>query len=264
MSLEDFKAFMKLNRNFDMHLIPFSHGEALLNPEFNEICEHALTYSNVIIKGIHTNFAMKLTDKHFETLCKHKSIVVNFGGGTTYTHYRNMKTQFSQVLYNLIQLIEVKKRTGSDLMIHPKMVVNKRNKNEIDILRKKLNHLDGLEELQILPVYFSCADSDAGDIWRFYNENLEEGLPCRGDWMIDNRGIIQVPQATVDCPLSSRVLTIRWNGGVHICCRARYHEGFIANAFEEPIREILKSDRYKEAIEKAKRREYVDYCKYCF
>lgn len=262
MSLENFKKFTDLNHDFNMQLIPFSHGESLLNPEFIEICEHARSLSNIAIRGIHSNFAMNLTQRYFETICRHNSIVINFGGGTQTTHHQNMKTDLGVVISNVQQLLKTKERLGSGLTIHPKIVVNRRNQSEIEILRGLLKKIGVKEPLQVLPIYFSCSDSDNEDRMRFVQENLIEGLPCRDSWKVVNGKVIVEP-IRGECNPPMRVLTIRWNGGVHICCRARYHEGFVGNAFEEPIRKIMASDRYKEAVEQSKRREYVEYCKYC-
>ena len=274
MSLDNFKRFINLNKGFrdpffhrilfrekksGFSIIPFSKGEALLNPEFTDIINYAVS-RKIPLWHIHTNLGMELTLKHLVALCKHVKVTVNFGGGRKETHRQNMGTDFVKVLHNLKRLMYVKRKTRSPVAIHAKMVINKRNVNEVSILRRKVKKISKRITVGTTEILFACSNSDDEDKLRFIEENLASGIPCRDKWRI-SKGTVIVSPKIKKC--YGKVPTVKWDGAVQICCRLRSHEGIVGNAFEDPMKKILTSSVYKKAMILGKKRKYVPFCKFC-
>ena len=273
-SLINFKRFINLNKGFqdpffhhilfrkkksDFSIVPFSKGEALLNPEFIDIIDYAVS-KRVPLYHIHTNLAMDLTPEHLKALCKHQKVTVNFGGGNKQTHYQNMKTDFDKVLLNLKRLVYFKRITRSKVTIQAKMVINKRNVNEVSLLRRKVKKISKRITVGTTEILFSCSNSSNEDKLKFIEENLGREIPCRDKWRISKGKVIVSPKIK---RCYGRVPTVRWDGAVQICCRAKSHEGIVGNAFEESMKKILTSSVYKKAMILGAKRKYVPFCKFC-
>ena len=260
MSLKNFKRFVNLNKDVNLAIIPYGHGEALINPEFVKIMDYTIS-EGINFRGIHTNLSMDLTDDHFRVLCCLKNVVVNFGGGSDETQYLNMKTDLKKVLSNLKRLWEVRERLGSKVPVTTKMVINKRNINEVDQLEKRIRGvIPGGLRVRTLPIYFACSDGSNEDKLKFIKENLTSKIRCRDSWRIeDGKAIVETK--AIKC--NGLVPTVRWDGAVNICCRARYHDGIVGDAFKTPMREIVHSSEYRRVKKLGMRRRYIEYCKYC-
>lgn len=259
MSLEKSKIFADLNTHSNISVIPYGHGEALINPDFVEIIKYNIGVG-ILPKSMHTNLAMNLTPSHFETLCKFKRIVVNVGGGTAKTHYENMKTNMTNVLSNLQEFVRIKQQTQSGIKIEVKMLLNKRNISEVSLLKKEISNIDSRIRVSTYPLYFAASDGDNNDKLKFIEENLTSGVSCRDAWGIQN-GLVTVKTKLRRC--YGLIPTVRWDGAVNVCCRERYHNGIVGDAFKTPMREIVRSSEYKRAERLGRRRKYVEYCKYC-
>ena len=263
MDLDNFRRFISLNRDSVFRLIPFSHGEALIHPDFVTCCAYALD-NGFPLQHIHTNLAMDLTTEHFDILARFTEVVVNVGGGCPETHYVNTGTNFDTVLANLQDL---SKRNPEILKV--KMVVNRNNLSELGILKRRIHGIHPSISVSSYPVYFGPADSDDEDRKRFFLENLatEDGnrvnrkIKCRDKVKITKDGRILVSPRLGRC--YGLIPTIRWDGSVNICCRARYHERSEGDAFSESLDSIMRSEQYREALKQGRKRTYVDYCHYC-
>lgn len=263
MSLENFARLIDLNKKKPFNIIPFSHGEALLHPDFVKCCELARA-NGFPLQHLHSNFAMALTDKHFDALARFKEVVVNVGGGKSTTHYSNMKTDLNAVLGNLGRLSQRNSRN-----IKVKMVLNIKNIDESDILKHKVKEINPQISVSAYPVYFGPADSDNEDKAAFVRENLTtEGaarlnkeVMCRDEVAVNNKGQVEVSSKLERC--YGLIPTVRWDGSVNICCRERYHDRSEGDAFALPLKIIIKSKAYKAAIKLGRKREYIDYCRYC-
>ena len=132
---QDVVRFVELNSCGDYSIIPFSHGESLMHPDFNEIIE-LLIGNKFTIHSLHTNFAMDISDRHIENIAKINFVTVNVGGGTIQTHRFNMKTDLDVVLYNLSRLNRVKQ---SGVVV--KSVINTHNKGEVAVLKNKIDKI---------------------------------------------------------------------------------------------------------------------------
>ena len=108
-SLDNFKKFIDMNSSNPMPLVPYSHGEALIHPRFNDMMEYALE-NNYRLYTIHSNFAMNLTDRHFKNLVRIENITINIGGITYDIHSENTGTDLTKVVSNIERLINVKNK----------------------------------------------------------------------------------------------------------------------------------------------------------
>ena len=263
MDFKRFSHFIDLNKNFKFGIIPFSHGEALINPDFVRCCEYAIS-QDFHLAHLHTNLAMDLTDAHFDILTKFGGVVVNVGGGKPETHHSNTGTDLSKVLANLKNLWNKEPQK-----LEVKMVVNKRNIDEVGILRDRIQEISPKIPVSAFPLYFGPADSDDKDRRRFFEENLSTPDGEKMDKRIDCRDKVKLTKEgrVVVAPKLSRcyglIPTVRWDGAVSICCRSRYHEAPVGDAFETPMKDILESSTYKKSVKLGLKRKYIEYCKYC-
>lgn len=262
-NFEHFSHFIDLNNTFKFGIIPFSHGEALINPDFVRCCNYALSQGFSLIH-MHTNLAMDLTEDHLNILTKIGKVIVNVGGGKPETHFLNMGTDFNKVLANLESLWDKGPRE-----VEVKMVVNRRNIDEVDILTERIRGISPGISVDTYPLYFGPSDSDDEDRKRFFEENLstpdgeklDKRIDCRDKVKLTKDGTVKVASKLGRC--YGLIPTVRWDGAAEICCRSRYHEASVGDAFKTPMKEILESQIYKDTVKLGLKREYIDYCKYC-
>lgn len=258
-SVEDTKRFLDINKNYKLSIVPFSHGEALIHPDFCEIIDLIENY-NHILHDIHSNLSMKVSDECIKRLSRFKNITINIGGCTEITHKENMGTDLNTVIENLKRL-----RKLSSNSITVKMVINAININDnMDNTFKSLN-----VKTSKFPLYFSSSDSSNKDKIRFIERNfvnkdgtINTEVQCR-DVVEYDKGIVKVTSLKSKYPCVDYNFVIRWNGNIQLCCRPRKHDGIIADGFKTSLLDIYKSDKLKEVIGKMAKREYVSYCKYC-
>ena len=263
MNFERFSHFVDLNEGFRFEVIPFSHGEALINPDFVRCCSYALS-QDFPLAHIHTNLAMDLTEAHFDILTKFGAVVVNVGGGKPETHFLNTRTDLNKILSNLKILWNKEPRK-----LEVRMVVNRRNIDEVGILKEEVKEISPQIPVSTYPLYFGPADSDDEDRRRFFEENLatpdgkhlDKKIECRDKVKQTKDGRVKVASKLGRC--YGLIPTVRWDGAVSICCRSRYHEAPVGDAFKTPMKEILESPIYKRAVRLGIKRKYIDYCKYC-
>lgn len=262
MKLPQFTHLIQLNRSHPFAIIPFGHGEALINPDFVKCCRYALS-QGFSLRHVHTNLAMDLESKHFDVLSEFDHVIVNVGGGTAGTHALNTSTSLEKVLSNLRLLA----KQGGEVVV--KMVLNRRNIDEVKILREKVDAIASRISVRTYPVYFGPIDSDAADRRLFFENNLatpdgsaiDVRVPCRDRIELDESGAVMGYSKLNHC--WGLTTTVRWNGAVSICCRSRYQEMPVGNALEQSILEIYNSQSYRDAEALGSEKKYVDYCKYC-
>jgi len=254
--------FLDLNDSNKFPLITYGQSEPTIHRDFVRFCNYILD-RGWIISGVHTNLSSPyLDDEVFKTICRFKYVTVNFGGATMNTQFRNMETNLTILFDNLRRLVELS--NGSGLKIRAKMVLNKNNFNEVDLLKEKLLKIDSEIEFNPAPLYFSVSDSDEKDKRNFFEANLGsfvDTVPCRENVSIDGLGVIHTFSKLKRC--YGLNTTIQFNGDVRVCCRARWYGGVVGNAFVSPMNQILQSDEYKLAESNALKREYVKYCEFC-
>lgn len=258
---KQFENFLSLNEDCKKPLVPYGLGEPTIHKDFVPFCELALE-KGWELQSIHTNLSQPhLPMKVLGTLVKFKAVTVNIGGISEKTQQLNMGTSLKETMINITLLAQLKKAYASDVEITVKMVVNKNNISDVKLI-KLLS--DSLPELKIktYPVYFSVSDGSEEDKQCFFEQNLLWGIevPCR-ETIVDEAGQIVVKSKLKRC--YGLVPTIHVNGRVSVCCRSRWYGEYVGNAFRTPMGVILRSRAYKEAVKRAKRREYVEYCKFC-
>jgi sulfatase maturation enzyme AslB (radical SAM superfamily) len=227
-------------------VIPFSHGEALLYPDFVRAINTLISMA-IPLHGISTNLSMEIDDQEiFQALGLFQTVVVNLGGTTKETHEANMQTPFDRLLGNIKSLRDA----GGKIQL--KMVINRVN-------AKDPLFCCGLP-VKPYPVYFSTSDSTDAEKLEFYKRNLGEGVDCRDFYEFDGSTVKVKPKIN-HC--SDNTLTVRYNGMVQVCCRTRKQEGIVGNAFNTPLPEIVASRTYADALARARERKYVSYCQYC-
>jgi MoaA/NifB/PqqE/SkfB family radical SAM enzyme len=265
---DSFKKFLQLNAEYKFPLIPYGLGEPTIHKEFVPFCRHALD-EGWTIAGIHSNFASpSLSDEVFDVITKFEYITINFGGGTRDTQKLNMKTDLDVTFANLKRLLDTKVANGSKLRIGAKMVLNKRNVTEVELLRQKIKQLSADINFGVYPLYFTVSDGSQDDRNNFFATNLatpeggvDERVPCRDNVVLNAKGDVIATSNLKRCYGLNP--TVNFNGDVTVCCRSRWYGGVVGNAFKTPMRDILKSKKYKAAEKRALKRKYVEYCKFC-
>ena len=263
-----FKKFLQLNADDKFPLIPYGLGEPTIHKEFIPFCRYALD-EGWSIAGIHSNLASpSLSDAVFDVITEFEWITVNFGGGTKDTQYLNMKTDIDIAFANLKRLLEANAVNKSNLKIRAKMVLNKRNITEVDLLRQKIKQISTDIDFGVYPLYFAVSDGSQADKKRFFEANLatptgevDERVPCRENVSLDSKGDVHTTSKLKGC--YGLIPTVHFNGDVTVCCRSRWHQGVVGNAFMDPMRDIINSKKYKNAEKLALKRKYIEYCKFC-
>jgi len=254
MAEANFKKFIDINKGAITNIIPFSHGESLLHPDWVNMMEYA-TSNGYVIESIHTNLAMPLTNEHMVMLCRVKYLTINVGGANKDTHYINTGTDFNVVSSNLQRLMKVRREPTS-----VKMVINKHNQGQKEELVQYIKSISTNIQVSTFPLYLATADSDQIDISKWIENNIAEGVECR-DHIENKNGQYVVKPKTNKC--TDKTVSVRFNGITHLCCRARTSEGSVGNAFITSIKDILASDKCVALKKLMDKRQYISYCKVC-
>lgn len=255
MGYESFNRFIDINP--PTKIIPYSLGEPLLHPYFDDCMSYA-GEKGWGLKSIHSNFGMYITEGALKQLIKFETITINVGGGLNETHMKNMGTDLNVVIANATRLCALKREKASKVTIKAKMLINKKNCNEVEIFKRRFNFVDLTEQFDTL--FFGCSDGSEEDKLKWIENNYDGNVKIREKISIVNSEIVT---RTKDNRCPGLIPTIRWNGDVNICCRVRYGDGIVGNAFETPIADIVALKEYKDAVTHAKRKEYIEYCQYC-
>ena len=136
MDYGSFKTFVEINPA--QNIIPFSLGESLLHPFFDDCMIYARD-KGFSLKGLHSNFGMYITEWAFKELTRFETVTINVGGGTNETHKLNMGTDLDVVIANAARLCGLKREKESNVIIKAKMLINKHNSKEIEIFRRRFN-----------------------------------------------------------------------------------------------------------------------------
>jgi len=259
------KRFLDFNEDNKFPLITYGQSEPTIHKEFVPFCNYILD-RGWNIEGIHTDLSSPfLKNDVFRTITRFHYVTVNFGGAKIATQLRNMGTDLNVVLGNLKRLVELSE--GSRLRICVKMVLNRNNVDEAGMLKHKLSKISSRIEFSTAPLYFSVSDGSEEDKRLFFDRNLstfdgrvDGRVPCREYVFLDGGRVVTSSRLRHCYGL---IPTVRFNGDVVVCCRARWYGGVVGNAFVSPLKEILESDEYKFAESRALKREYVQYCKFC-
>lgn len=263
-----FKNFLQLNSENKFPLIPYGAGEPTIHKEFVPFCRYALD-EGWTIEFVHSNLSSpSLSDDVLDVITEFKSVLINFGGGTKETQYLNMKTDLDVTFDNLKRLLEAKAANKSSLKINARMILNKRNITEADLLKQKIKQISTDIDFRATPLYFSVSDGSPADKKRFFEANLatstgevDARVPCREKVFLDETGDIHSTSKLKIC--YGLIPTVHYNGDVMVCCRTRWYGGVVGNAFKEPMKDIINSKKYKKAEKLALKRKYVECCKFC-
>ena len=264
---KEFKRFLELNDNYKKPLIPYGFSEPTIHPDFVRFCNYALD-NGWTIDNIHTNFASKLKQDVFDTITRFTYVAVNFGGAKPETHYANMKTDLNRVFLNIEKLWKTKLLNNSPLDIQAKMIVNKKNIDEMGLLKARIENINPEIRVVFNPLRFAAFGNET-DKRKFFEENLslpdgsvDPRIPCRDIITVNHNGTITVEPKLKKC--YDLIPTVKPNGSVVVCCRLQSEDdGVVGNAFEKPMKDIINSKHYHYAIKLALKRTYVNYCRYC-
>lgn len=264
-SFVNLKKFLELNHDWKVPLIPYGSGEPTIHPNFVDYSTYVLE-QGWELRSIHTNLSANLSDDVLRVLSCFRDVTVNFGGGTAEIQRINMGTDFNAVLGNLRRLLSF----GGKVKIQVKMVLNRWNIASVASLQKAISEISSDIKVSTYPMYFAVSDGSKTDKWAFYFNNLADkdgklntDIPCRDIVTLKDGEVNSVSKLALANKCYGLNPTVHTDGSVTVCCRSRWYGGEVGNAFETPLREIFASDSYNEAMKKALRREYVEYCHFC-
>lgn len=259
MSFEKYKKIIDLNKDFirkNYIVQPFNNGEMLINSEAYKILDY-LAKNKIRLARLDTNLGMKI---NAEKLCNSKlpSIRVNIGGVTKGIHEKVMRTNFEVVIQNLKKLLKI-----NPAKIYLKMNITKDNLCQIKYLKNFFVKLGGdpqhiyigdvafpiptLANEQEKKLFFREVVSEANKNFLRFSYNLSEkdfGVKTK-----KRRCIYLIDY-------------INFQGKLSLCCHDEFGLINLGDAFSTPLKELVNSKRYKEAIKKALRMQYP-FCKEC-
>lgn len=256
MDFSEYKKFISINRGFPMLVRLLLNGESILHPWFPEIVEYTLD-NGVELGTFTTNLSIpNLSEDVLGAIARHPRVIVNFGGGTPWSHLVNTGTRLDVVLRNLSRLMEVKKMMNPKLRVVAKMVLNKNNIGEEN---KFTELVKGVNKVKFTRATFHATD-DMEDTTDFLSHNINhDGFFKKHK--VEHRDRVRVKPTRTSC--ESGYIVVRFDGAIQCCCNVWYHDGVIGNAFETPLDEIVESDAWRKCQEQVKSLSYVDRCKDC-
>lgn len=230
---------------------PYYRGEALLHNDFWEICK-TLDQYGIRNMGINSNLSLrKIALERFTEF--RIPLIVNMGGATKEVHESVMKgSDYDMVVSNIRRLIEL----GVEFQV--KINPTRKNLHELDLLANLLEKLGGKRE-QVL-VYSTCypipATASQAEKDTFFRENISPEMDPHLRFTYD----LSKPGYDIKAKKSGcnfLVDTIFYDGQMTMCCHDQLQTVNIGNVFEQKLEVLRASEKYKEAIQKAKRLEHA-------
>jgi len=260
MSFDNFKHWVDLNKDYLVRsrtrVCPMIRGESFLNPSFLDMVDYGAS-QGIRWFTLDTNLNVKLDVKRFLG-CAIPSVRVNIGGTNRDVHERVMRgSSFDLVTENLRGIL--RGNLGRKKIIL-KMVVTKDNFHQIPELPTFFRGLGGNpRNVEIGPLQMITPEEVLPQQREDFLKNAVSS-DTRDYMLFDvgpNGGVrSRVPGCRYMSP------SIRWDGSVSICCQDKLGFFDLANAFETPFDEILKSKVFKTATAKGYRREHT-LCREC-
>jgi len=260
MSLENFKKFIDLNSEHlkkKKALLYLQHrGEPLLNKHFFEMVDYA--YENGVALGeLHTNLSLSAD---IEKLMGSSipQIVVNVGGTTQDVHEKVMRgSDFELVTNNIKEMFRLNKYQKR---IFLKMNVTKHNVHQIEALPGFFMSLGGDPDnvlnwdIQFMTPAELSKEERKEYLGNIVSEEVKEYL----NFTYDDAGNVKAKNKAClyICP------TVRWDGKVSICCQDKFGRFNVGDAFKSPLKDILRSEEFKTAVRRGKRKAFW-FCKEC-
>lgn len=230
---------------------PYYRGEPLLHTDFWEICATLRQYG-IRNMGINSNLSFKkIALERFKEF--RVPLIVNMGGASKEVHESVMKgSDYDIVTSNIRRLIEL----GVDFQV--KINPTRKNLHELDQLAPLMESLGGKRE-QVL-IYTTCypipATASQPEKDTFFRENISPEVNPHLRFTYD----LSKPGYDIQAKKSGcnfLVDTIFYDGQLTMCCHDQLQTVNIGNVFEERLEVLRASEKYREAIQKAKRMEHA-------
>ena len=261
MSLENFKKFIDLNCTYlkkrHIKVTPYHRGEPLLHPDFFDMLAYGKE-KGVEFKEIHTNLSVPLDPQKLIDAPAAPKIFVNIGGIDKETHEKVMPgSDFMKVTGNLKNILEIK---DASERIFLKMNVTKHNHKQIAELPDFFEGLGGIRQNVGVGQLSCCipAEATCEERRQFIVNNVSEEIADYLKFTYDASWNIKSKEQK--CPYM--LPTVKFNGCVTICCRDQLSRLNLGNAFEVPLRKIMRSKKFK-MTEALGEKKLLAFCKEC-
>lgn len=274
MPVETMKKFLELNKNETLYFDSMGFGEPLWHPYFSEMMDLITSYDNVKL-GM---FATTLNTKYIKNIDKIKyfnDVIIEFGGVTEETKYKNMGFHKKEFERNLHYFID----THPENKICFKMLINKNNYFEQEEFIEYANSF-GVDNAIVIK---DCVDIHSDEYLDefikdsltkkakekfsykyFYDNNSDENFKCEKPEHIKKLEKLEYKHANIfhylfDCDGYGYMCHIAFG----ISDDEKRHQYSIGRLSEIPIVEIEKNIENLDVYKKMKETRLFDFCKQC-
>jgi len=244
MKFEEYKSIIDDLESYLMILILWDWGEPFMNPDLPRMIRYA---SDRDIRTVTSTNAHFLDDEAYVKAVLQSGlstliVAIDSARDDNYEAYRR-RGKLNKALSGLRKVVEMKKKLGSDTLIHMRMVIMRHNENELWSLKRLAKEIgvDRFSVKAVTPGYREPGpDMDRQFVprkrkYRFYAykwgtyERIRTEALCRRPWEIS---------------------TILSNGDVVPCCWDYDDSMKVGNVFEEPFTKIWTGLAYRDLREK--------------
>lgn len=205
----------------------YTWGEPLLNKDIYKIIAYAK--SKRIFVMISTNATVmneKNNQKLIDSGIDYVMVAVDGGSPETYSKYR-VGGNYNQVLKNISNLLDLKKKTGSTRpFVEWQFIVFRHNEHEVD-KTEKLAYDIGINKFTPLPAYVEDKD------W----------LPQGKKYKVEAFN----PERITNCDRPWTHLNYRADGGIASCCYGFYKKDDFGEAIHTPFNEIWNNECFRKS-----------------
>lgn len=260
MSLENFRMVIDLNEKDFLvnktNIQPFFNGEAMINPNFFN-CMDYLVSKKIRLGRLDTNLGVQ---KDMDRLMRYPwlDICVNVGGVTKEVHEQVMKTNFEVVTSNLRRLFEINKKK-----VFVKATPTKHNFDQLNLFPSFIKKLGGdPKRFEIGTTGFNTpAEATDQEIVGFFDEVVSEEVKSSLRFTYDfAKPRYDIRAKRPGCHFLNDCVT--HTGQLTICCHDQLGKLSVGNAFERPIYELRRSEKYQQYRAMAIQQQFA-MCKGC-
>jgi len=261
MKFNDFKKIIDEMGGYLYQIGLMNYGESLLNPELYRMIKYAKTKNITCVLSTNALFlnedcSLKLLRSGLDFL----SVSLDGASQETYVKYR-VKGDFQKVLENIGYLVKKRNQLKSFLFIDIGFLVTRFNENEIEKARNLAAKL-GVDNFSLVKFAFPDYRSIKKEV--FLNFLPENSSYSRYKIVNGKLELKEKPEKKTPCIWAWDRAVINWDGSLCPCCVDYDCKYYIGNYFDQGLKKIWNSEKYRELRKKIlKDKDKIEICYNC-